>query len=137
MEEKSRLKEEKAKSVGKEWKRNMCEGKLYTSVLECYEKLPPELKAIPMNKIYYTTALLYTGRPEEAEAILMENGGLEVPQLREGEGSLSNLYVAIQCAKAEKQGKTLDPAQVEVPNKLDFRMDHQSPLGKFGDRYPR
>lgn len=115
----------------------MCEGKLYTSVLECYEKLPPELQAIPMNKIYYTTALLYTGRPEEAEAILMEKGGLEVPQLREGEGSLSNLYVAIQCAKAEKQGRTLDPAQVEVPNTLDFRMDHQSPLGKFGERYPR
>ena len=115
----------------------MCEGELYTSVLECYEKLPADLKAIPMNKIYYATALLHTGEPEKAEAILMENGGLEVPQLREGEGSLSNLYTAIQCAKAAKLGKTLDPAQVEVPNTLDFRMDHQSPLGKFGDRYPR
>ena len=115
----------------------MCEGELYASVLECYEKLPADLKAIPMNKIYYATALLHTGEPEKAEAILMENGGLEVPQLREGEGSLSNLYTAIQCAKAEKLGKTLDPAQVEVPNTLDFRMDHQSPLGKFGERYPR
>ncbi|MBE6385445.1 MAG: DUF5107 domain-containing protein [Lentisphaerae bacterium] len=113
----------------------MCEGKLFESVIECYENLSDDLKAIPMNKIYYITALLHTGRPEEAEGILMENGGLEVPQLREGEGSLSNLYAAIQCAKAEKNGVKLNPESVEVPNKLDFRMDHISELGKFGSRY--
>ena len=91
-----------------------------------YTKQTDTLKAIAMNKIYYITALLNTGHPEEAEALLMENGGLEVPQLREGEGSLSNLYTAIQCAKAEKQGIKLDPEKVEVPKKIDFRMDHIS-----------
>ena len=115
----------------------MCEGGLYDSVIECYKALPDPLKAIAMNKIYYITALLNTGHPEEAEALLMENGGLEVPQLREGEGSLSNLYTAIQCAKAEKQGIKLDPEKVEVPKKIDFRMDHISPLGSFGIRYPK
>ena len=115
----------------------MCEGGLYDSVIECYKALSENLKAIAMNKIYYITALLNTGHPEEAEALLMENGGLEVPQLREGEGSLSNLYTAIQCAKAEKQGIKLDPEKVEVPKKIDFRMDHISPLGSFGIRYPK
>ena len=90
-----------------------------------------------MNKIFLITALLYTGRPEEAEAILMENGGLEVPQLREGEGSLSILYQEIQCAKAEKRGEKIAPESVEVPNKLDFRMNHISELGRFGERHAK
>ena len=116
----------------------MCEGEYFKEVLECYEKLPADLQAIAMNKIFLITALLNLGRPEEAEAILMENGGLEVPQLREGEGSLSNLYVAIQCAKAEKRGKKIAPESVEVPNKLDFRMDHISnELGRFGVRHAK
>ena len=116
----------------------MCEGEYFKEVLECYEKLPADLQAIAMNKIFLITALLNLGRPEEAEAILMENGGLEVPQLREGEGSLSNLYVAIQCAKAEKRGEKIAPESVEVPNKLDFRMDHISnELGRFGVRHAK
>lgn len=115
----------------------MCEGKFYETVLECWEKLPEDLKEIPMNKIFLITALLYTGRPEEAEAILMENGGLEVPQLREGEGSLSILYQEIQCAKAEKRGEKIAPESVEVPNKLDFRMNHISELGRFGERHAK
>ena len=116
----------------------MCEGEFYESVIACYERLSDELKAIPMNKIFFITALLKTDRPEEAEALLMENGGLEVPQLREGEGSLSNLYIEIQIAKAAKKGETLDPEKVEVPNKLDFRMNHiSSELGRFGERHAK
>lgn len=116
---------------------SMCESNLFEAALECYEQLPEELKAIPMNKLFCISALVNLGRPEEAEAILMEKGGLEVPQLREGEGSLSTLYAAIQKAKAEKAGVPFDPAAVEVPVSLDFRMDHQSELGRFGERYPR
>ncbi len=116
----------------------MCEGEFYESVLECYAALSDELKAIAMNKIFYITALLKLGRPEEAETLLMENGGLEVPQLREGEGSLSNLYIEIQMAKAAKKGETLDPEKIEVPGTLDFRMNHiSSELGRFGERHAK
>lgn len=116
----------------------LCEGGDFESVLEWYGKLSDELKEIPMNKIFLITALLNLGRPEEAEALLMENGGLEVPQLREGEGSLSNLYVEIQCAKAAKRGEKLDPEKIAVPSKLDFRMNHiNSELGRFGERHAK
>jgi hypothetical protein len=116
----------------------MCEGEFYESVIECYAALSDELKAIAMNKIFYITALLKLGRPEEAETLLMENGGLEVPQLREGEGSLSNLYIEIQMAKAAQKGETLDPEKIEVPGTLDFRMNHiSSELGRFGERHAK
>lgn len=115
-----------------------CEAKAWQTVLECYEALPEKLKRIAMNKIYYIEALIRTGRPEEAEALLMAGGGLEVPQLREGEGSLSILYAAIQCAKGAKQGIGVDPAEVEIPEKLDFRMNHVSPeLGRYGARHAK
>ena len=114
-----------------------CESKNYALAADCYEKLPDGLKAIGMNKVYYIEALIGLRRPEEAEAILMENGGLEVPQLREGEGSLSTLYVKIRQEKARRENRKIDPAEIEIPDKLDFRMDHRSTPGKFGDRYPK
>ena len=67
----------------------------------------------------------------------MTECGLEVPQLREGEGSLSTLYVKIRQEKARRENRKIDPAEIEIPDKLDFRMDHRSTPGKFGDRYPK
>ena len=115
-----------------------CEAGAWQTVLDCYEALPETLKRIAMNKVYYIEALVRTGRPEEAEALLMEGGGIDVPQLREGEGSLSILYAAIQCAKGKKQEIEVDPDTVEIPEKLDFRMNHiNSELGRYGARHAR
>ena len=59
---------------------------------------------------------------EKAEQILMQNGGLNIPDIREGENSASQLYIYIQQKKAELEGKIITPDQVVVPFNLDFRM---------------
>ena len=58
----------------------------------------------------------------EAGHILLENGGLDIPDIREGENSTSELYIFIQMEKAKLAGQTITPAQVAVPFVLDLRM---------------
>lgn len=107
----------------KEALQTICDDGFYDSVIEILENLPQDLRKLPFCKICYIAALLNTGREEEAEALLMENGGMDVPQLREGERSLSELYIKLQTIKAQKAGKTLDISKLEIPAKLDFRMN--------------
>ena len=66
-------------------------------------------------------ALLKLGDPEGSEALLMENGGLDVPDVREGETSVTQLWLDIQTAKARLRGEALDPADLCPPPALDFR----------------
>ena len=96
--------------------------KEYEYVLMAYEMLPGELKARPLLKCLYANALAHTGRLGEAEQILVEDGGIDVPDIREGEVSTSDLYIFIQMEKAKLSGLALDAKQVDVPLALDFRM---------------
>jgi tmRNA-binding protein len=59
---------------------------------------------------------------DDAEAILLENGGLEVGDIREGEISITDLYIYIQQKKAQLRGVELQVRDIEVPFKLDLRM---------------
>ncbi len=94
----------------------------YAAVQSVWNILSEQVKARPMNKFLYADALAHTGKLQEAEAIIMANGGLEIPDIREGEISTSELYIYIQVEKAKLQGITLDPKQVQVPRTLDLRM---------------
>ena len=62
------------------------------------------------------------GRLDEAETIILENGGLDLPDLREGEVAISALYIFIQVEKARQNGIELSPDKVKVPFTLDLRM---------------
>ena len=42
--------------------------------------------------------------------------------IREGEISLTSLYIEIRQAKAAAEGITLDVADIDVPRQFDFRM---------------
>ena len=59
---------------------------------------------------------------EDAEAILLENGGLDVGDILEGEISITDLYIYIQQKKAQLRGVELQVRDIEVPFKLDLRM---------------
>jgi hypothetical protein len=63
------------------------------------------------------------GQVAEAEEVLLRDGGLSVTDIREGEISLTSLYIEIQKAKAAAEGITLDVADIEVPRQFDFRMN--------------
>ncbi len=94
----------------------------YSRMLELIEAAQPEIQTKPLILFMKAAALAHTGRLSEAEAILLKNGGLEIPDIREGENSTSGLYFYIQQMKAHLRGVDFDPGKKSVPFKLDLRM---------------
>lgn len=97
--------------------------------LEAYDKMydlivssDPDVQERPLIKFMKACSLAHSGALDEAEAILLENGGLDIPDIREGENSTSQLYIYIQEERARIAGKPFDPEKVEVPFLLDLRM---------------
>ena len=82
-----------------------------------------KVQAEPRMKMYLAFALGYSGQLDEAMAIL-EDGGryLAVPDIKEGETSLSDLWYYIEEQRAAKEGRSFDKDKVSPPYELDFRM---------------
>lgn len=97
----------------------------YERMLKILTALTAEIKELPLIKFMHACALAHSGKPCEAENILLENGGLDIPDIREGENSTSELYIFIQMEKAKLAGKTILPEDVNVPFALDLRMSGQ------------
>ena len=88
---------------------------------ELIGKLTKDIAGLPLIKMMKAFAWAYTGKLDEAEKILLEDIS-EIPDIREGENSTSQLYIYIQQQKAHQQGKTLPAGEVKVPFHLDLRM---------------
>ena len=95
----------------------------HEEIIKAYETAPETVQADGRVAMTYAFALLRTDRITEAEAVLYRDGGLSVTDIREGEISLTSLFIEIEKAKAEKQGITLDTADINVPRQFDFRMN--------------
>lgn len=91
-------------------------------IMTAFPTLPASVQADGRVSMVYAFALLRTGRVDDAEAVLMRDGGLSVTDIREGEFSLTTLYLDIAKAKIEAAGGVFDPAEVDVPRRFDFRM---------------
>lgn len=91
-------------------------------ILLICDSLTHELQNKPMFRFCRAYALAHADRPEEAENIITSDGGLEIPDIREGENSISDLYIYIRQEKARKQGIHLSANRIEVPFVLDLRM---------------
>lgn len=85
-----------------------------------YEGEPSGL--IDFFKVY---AMAYSGLLDEALDILMK--GLDMPDYREGDDSLPELYQYIIYEKSRLEGKILDQKHIDVPKHLDFRMFYKKP----------
>ncbi|MBO4345120.1 MAG: DUF5107 domain-containing protein [Victivallales bacterium] len=109
-------------SLAKDAMKSLVAMEEYEYAIIAYDMLPAALQERPLLKCLYANALAHTGRIGEAERILTEDGGIDVPDIREGEVSTSNLYIYIQMEKARISGLALDAGQVAVPLALDFRM---------------
>ena len=94
----------------------------YPQMKELLQALPTELAALPLIKLMRAFALAYTGELEAAESVLMEDGGISVPDIREGENSTSQLYLYIQAEKGRRNGTVFDATTAQVPYFLDLRM---------------
>ena len=91
-------------------------------VVAVYEASPAAVQADGRTAMTYAFALLRQGDTDRAEAVLMRDGGLSVTDIREGEISLTNLYLDIARARADAAGRAFDPAETDVPRRFDFRM---------------
>lgn len=87
----------------------------YSAMLDFYHALPQEHRNRPTVRLQYAAALFRTGNPQEALDILTGNGGLELPDAREGDIMISHLYLEILKALG------LTEAQCPMPLKIDYR----------------
>ena len=91
-------------------------------MLKMCEVLSPEVHRRPFIRFSHAYALAHCGRLDEALRAITAHGGLEVPDIREGEVSISSLYIYIQKELAAQKGETLEDADIDVPFALDLRM---------------
>jgi hypothetical protein len=95
---------------------------------EQYAQLLDYLDATPLLKddgralLCKGFALLRLGRLDEAGAVLHTDGGLEVPDLREGESTITGLWAELELAKAKRDGETPSPEDLIPPAQFDFKL---------------
>ena len=116
-------------SLVKEAFKNFSEAGAYAEALEAYHGLPDASK-VPLVRFFYAEALAHSGNLAEAEDILFADGGIEVPDIREGENSTSAVYLYIQKEKAHREGKILKDDEIEIPFSMDLRMTVPDPRRK-------
>lgn len=96
--------------------------KQYTAAGDIYESLTDECKQDHYVLGYYASTLAYVGRPAEAKEILERDGGLYIMDIREGDETIPNGYIRAIQELAKLEGKELAYEDVEVPEKIDFRL---------------
>ncbi len=81
------------------------------------------VRALPRLRLFAAFAEAMLGRYRSAENMLRPDGQwLEVPDIREGEVSLSDLWYIIEEGKAKEENRPYDRSQHSPPYALDFRM---------------
>ncbi len=109
-------------SLAKEVLRSLYENRCFTELKTVYEGMSDGLKEEPRCKVYYAFALLDQGDIAGAEAILYQDGGILIPDIRECETITLDLWIAVQKKKARNAGETFDGSAIEPPRFADFRM---------------
>ena len=94
----------------------------FADAVRLYETLPEQVRAHGNMRLMYARSLAETGRCGEAHDILYENGGLEIPDLREGENSITDLWFFLERKKAEREGRPFDEKSLTPPDFANFRM---------------
>lgn len=89
-----------------------------------YESLPKNLKEVGRLKLLYALGLSRTGRAEEALQAITEH--FEMPDIKEGEFSVSHIWLEIHREIMKRDGLCPDDAEIyaryPLPYELDFRM---------------
>ncbi len=112
-------------SLAKEAMASLAAAEMYGEIDALAEKLSPELLSVGRIRLYMIIANIKLGKLEEAEAVLMENGGLVVADIREGENIITNIYLDLEEAKAKRDGRDFDRAACDVPAIFDYRVSQR------------
>ncbi|MCT4544299.1 MAG: DUF5107 domain-containing protein [Vallitalea sp.] len=91
---------------------------LYNYIIKSYVNLADNVKSNSRIKMYLAFAYANTGFVEKADKIMSENGGLVVNDIREGEISITELWILIYKLK----NPNVKYEEITVPKKYDFRL---------------
>ena len=61
-----------------------------------------------------------------------KDGGINVPDIREGENTVTDLWLELEELKAKRDGREFDRNAAVVPEQFDFRMGVPREKPKFG-----
>jgi tetratricopeptide (TPR) repeat protein len=109
-------------SLAKEALRCLYNNARFDKLKEVYEKLPESIKTEPRCMVYYAFSLVENGNVEGAEKILYKDGGIIVPDIREGETITLDLWIAIEKKKAQLKNTVFNENDIDPPAFVDFRM---------------
>lgn len=120
--EKASLMNPKDKSLAKEALKLLHSNQMHQKVLDLVERMPEEVTSLGRVKLYKAFACVRTGLLSQAEELLYEGNGISVPDIREGENSVTDLWFEIEETKAKKESREFDATNAVPPPQLDFRM---------------
>ncbi|MHB8962596.1 MAG: DUF5107 domain-containing protein, partial [Saccharofermentanales bacterium] len=104
-------------SAAREAFKYFCQSGEYKYLIGVYNDLASAIKEDGRVRFYLADAYAKSGFIEKAESILYENRGLIVPDIREGETTITDLWEFIERTKADDGAKLPEP-----PKFLNFRM---------------
>ncbi|WP_105616804.1 DUF5107 domain-containing protein [Vallitalea okinawensis] len=90
----------------------------YGAIIECYAMLDKSLKKVGRIKMYLAFAYAHTGDVDQASEIMDSDGGLMVDDIREGEVSITELWILL----FKKKNPAVKEEDIIIPKKYDFRM---------------
>jgi len=120
-------------SLAKEAMECLIAAEMYEEAMHLSDSMPEKVRANGRVRLYKTLAHIHLGDIEVAEAVLNENGGLILPDIREGETIITELWFLIEEAKAKRDGREFDRNTANVPPIFDYRQcstEHRRPARK-------
>lgn len=108
-------------SIAKEAMELLIDAQMNRQALELAADMPPKVSSIGRVKIYIALAHVNLGHIEEAEKVLYEGGGIVLPDIREGELIITDLWLMIEELKAKRDGRPFDKETAKVPPIFDYR----------------
>lgn len=94
---------------------------MHQMALDHISTLPPEIKSNSRIQLYELMAHIRMKNIDEADAIFKQEGGLVVADVREGEGTVTELWLELEELKAKRDGREFDRNTAEVPELYEFR----------------
>ena len=85
--------------------------------------LSEEQQLLPRIRFYRALAAEKLNLLDVAESLLYSDGGLEIPDIQEGEVSITNLWFDLEEKKAKRDSVPFDRASAKPPKMFDFRMN--------------
>ena len=107
-------------SLAKETMELLVDAKMYEDALELADGMVPAMQTVGRVQLYTAQAHIRLDHIEEAEAVLYAAGGVALPDIREGELSITELYLDIAEKKAARDGVSFNRETADASRSKDY-----------------